>query len=752
MHRVVGPRLRVWLILPVLVLAAATLHAETCQQQAAAKTAEFREQINQLLQTKDEGDLSFHGLGKCSIKALKLGLTLAAPGLTSDRMAKAVEAADCLRLKIKQLDTMCYCAQLGADMEQDLDPEALPDRMDQADAAYDRMQKQVDQDLKKGIKNPVIEKYVESANRYKSCFDKRSLNLLNDISAKIDAIEIAPGDDTIAGGPAANLPTLGGKSPTGNAPEPGATQPTANAPQQTASAPAVPATNAPPAGGPTQSAATPTASGSPQSGNCADLRNDIMAMDAQSNALSGYLGMRVELAGLYNKLCGTSPAQRTEYWYSSDGKQLGPVGAGDRPPNAAYAATQDIGEQCAASANPGMCALALGSTANCKKPPSDLSAACQVAGGYGDPDDSVAATGGDPLPPARLTIGGRAYVVPDRCAWALARANDGGPSNSVIRNCPEGLLAALGQAEGKNADLDPTAFLNGLGPLLQRGFAPPGTAPTGGFNARAAAACAQLEDHAQICRTRENNMGPYGQTVAGTTGQTGAFDDCYRMYSQFAAMCRMMVKMQPQIAKASLPKAPLPKPPAAPPAKPAPPVPPKVAAPAQPQMSPQCQQLVSNYVSAAQANNGPAALAGYNALKQAGGCGVLAKFDRPPPQSSGPSLDDPRFASRGGQGNTDSVFSQCDSSQAACDQRTRQLQAGVSPAAQAALVMNAIQIGLQLGTAMANGMAAAAPHGTGTNMNSIGNRPVTHSYGQGAPAYHPPPQQSSTITGTIGGH
>src|SRR6185503_9025188 len=44
--------------------------------------------------------------------------------------------------------------------------------------------------------------------------------------------------------------------------------------------------------------------------------------------------------------------------------------------------------------------------------------------------------------------------------------------------------------------------------------------------------------------------------------------------------------------------------------------------PQQPAMSAQCQQLVSNYVTAARANDGPGALAAYSALKRAGGCGV----------------------------------------------------------------------------------------------------------------------------------
>jgi hypothetical protein len=173
-------------------------------------------------------------------------------------------------------------------------------------------------------------------------------------------------------------------------------------------------------------------------------------------------------------------------------------------------------------------------------------------------------------------------------------------------------------------------------------------------------------------------------------------------------------------------------------------------------MSPQCQQLVSNYVAAAQANDGTRALAGYNALKGAGGCGVLAKVDRPPPVVS--SVDD--LPSRGATPLSDQVIGGCARAQDGCAAQARQLQAGTSPAAQAAMIGNAIGIGLQLGGMMANGMAAGMPQGGGnvavpsggSNMNSIGNRPLQSTYGQGAPTYQPrPPTSPSTITG-IGTH
>jgi hypothetical protein len=167
-------------------------------------------------------------------------------------------------------------------------------------------------------------------------------------------------------------------------------------------------------------------------------------------------------------------------------------------------------------------------------------------------------------------------------------------------------------------------------------------------------------------------------------------------------------------------------------------------------MSPQCQQLVSNYVAAAQANNGAKALAGYNALKQAGGCGVLAKVDHPMPAQPAPAGPDPRFATRGATPLSDATMKACDDSPQACAARVQQLQAGTSPEAVAAMWANAIGIGLQLGANMASGLAAGmpAPSVGGSNMNSIGNRPVQHTYGQGAPYKPAPVQRPSDITGT----
>lgn len=184
---------------------------------------------------------------------------------------------------------------------------------------------------------------------------------------------------------------------------------------------------------------------------------------------------------------------------------------------------------------------------------------------------------------------------------------------------------------------------------------------------------------------------------------------------------------------------------------------PQPQAQAQPQMSAQCLQLVRNYVQAAQSSDGSRAVGGYNALKAAGGCGVLDKVDRPMPQEAAPTAGDSRFAARGATPLSDSMVGACDLSPAECAARVQQLKQGVSPQAQAALIGHAIGIGLQLGTMMGGAMTAGMPTsggagggtvgGGGTNMNSIGPGPVRSTYGQGAPTQPGPPTSQSTITG-----
>ena len=279
--------------------------------------------------------------------------------------------------------------------------------------------------------------------------------------------------------------------------------------------------------------------------------------------------------------------------------------------------------------------------------------------------------------------------------------------------------------------------------------------------------CREAAANENTCRQRQANMRTCRQDPAdptkcatdgplGTAGQAGAFNDCAALYQGVLGMCHAVERgaaappaqsRPPQAAKAA-PPAPSKANPNAPQASSAPPPKPEPAT-----MSQKCQQLVSNYVAASEAKDGPKALAGYNALKQAGGCGVLAQVDKPMPVASAPPADDPRFAARGSTALSDQVIGGCDASPDVCAARVQQLRAGVSPEAVAALWMHAINVGLELSGAMANAATAGMPRvpsvrGPSIDMNSIGNRPVRSTYGQGAPTHVAPAQGPSDITGT----
>lgn len=501
----------------------------------------------------------------------------------------------------------------------------------------------------------------------------------------------------------------------------------------------------------------PASAGPAHSGsNCAKLRADIIEMDARSSPLPGYLDLRATLGGLYARLCDRPTAERAaEFWYDLDGHKLGPATAG-RPAGGAFTATEAVGRACATAGNASLCALLRGSTGMCPDAPDpETRKACVAMAAY---PTSIEEEGAPPLPPITIQLAGKPYQVAAECADILANL---GTATDILGNslrarlkrelmldqlkssCPP-LLAALEDSLGAKAETNPDGFWSGLKRLVETGFALPGAAAATaaqtayrdpGFQRM----CSQAKANRNICEQRQHNMGPVGSNTHGQSGQAGAFGDCAALYGSVANMCNLT-----EARLANLP-----------PAKPQPAPPPaaqKAAPPANAKatMSPQCQQLVSTYVTAAQANDGPKALAGYNALKRAGGCGVLAKFDRPPPvqpQQPGP---DPRFATRGATPLSDSTLKVCDDSPEACAARVRQLKAGTSPEAVAALWANAIGIGLNLGAAMASGLASGMPSypGGGTNMNSIGNKPVHSTYGQGAPMRPAPVQRPSDITGT----
>jgi hypothetical protein len=507
---------------------------------------------------------------------------------------------------------------------------------------------------------------------------------------------------------------------------------------------------------------------------CGEFRQNIIRMENESVRPPGWFNLDTYLRLLYKADCVDHPtdAAEPEYWYDIHGNPTGvPATAKDRPDAGAYTTTESIGTACAGEdpGNPSMCAL-LKRVANVCASPRDDRQAKLCRWSLIDTGTRTPPAKGDELPPMKVALDGGPFELDPACMNVLSRfgsdlaideagaANRPGWLDTMQSHCPD-FLAALERRTGASAQKSPAQFWPAFGQLLLSGFAPPAPQPHSlnsitadpGFREM----CRQANNNMKICEQRQNNMRSYGTDNVGTASQAGAFNECRIMYGQVYAMCNSTEQAAQRLAS-HLPRPPLPAQPiqqaTAPASNPGQSRAPPSAASG---MSPQCQALVQNYIAAAQANDAAKSVAGYNALKRAGGCGVLDKVDRTPaPAPTGP---DPRFVSRGATPLLDQTVTPCDRSPDECAANLAQLKAGTSPEAVAAMVGNAIGIGLQLGSMMGNAVMMGVPSapvvGTGrtTDMSSIGNRPVRSTYGQGAPYRPAPPSQPSTITG-IGSH
>jgi hypothetical protein len=503
--------------------------------------------------------------------------------------------------------------------------------------------------------------------------------------------------------------------------------------------------------------------------SCAEFRQNIIRMEQESVRPPGWysLDRYLRLAYVADCIKHPTPPSTPEYWYRADGTPTGIPATGDRPADGAYMATPDIGSGCMGTTNPSMCAMLTQLTRSCASPtdPQQRYMCWMLLGDDPGPPPPPVPASAD-LPPLSVTLDGQTYALPTQCERALNAINNGaahdGAKSALLqanrdamqKYCPD-LLAAL---ERRLAG-DPSGFWPALEQLMLSGFAPRGAPAVSlgsiqsdpGFQRM----CREANDNMNTCAQRQDDMRSIGTDPTGTAGQAGAFNSCRILYGQVLAMCdpkNQGAFSAPRSSPRSAPPAPPSQPPKANPNAPqassAPP-----SKPADSGLSPKCQKLVSDYVAAAQANDGPKALAGYNALRQAGGCNVLAQVDKPMPAAGSPSADDPRFAARGATSNSDQVIGTCDAAPDVCAARVQQLRAGVSPEAVAALWMNAINVGLELGAAMTNAAAMGARRAPtvgapNSSMNSIGNQPVRSTYGQGAPTQVAPRQSPSDITGT----
>jgi hypothetical protein len=537
--------------------------------------------------------------------------------------------------------------------------------------------------------------------------------------------------------------------------------------------------------------------------SCAQFRDAIIRMETDSVRPPGWFALDLHLRALYQQDCITNPTRKppTEYWYTVDGKPTGVPTSVNRPDGAHYATTPEINERCLSAAEPSMCVMIENLRAACANPV-DTQERNQCRFILGENQKPSLPPPGEALPGFGVALDGGPFDLGPDCSALLGRLSgdpllDGVSSLErgrwqliLQKQCPN-FLDALKRRTGLDPDKDPGKFWPAVGELTFNGFAPPGTPSKTPASVNADPGwqrmCNDAATHQKTCLERLNNMRsldtPRAQSTYGQgspdatnlpdplvtpnpadrdrTSQTGAFAQCAALYGQVLNMC----KATENVAKKTAARLPPPAPPkAAPPpaaAKPAVPSGGDSRPPAQQQAAPgpDCQRLVSNYVGAAQANDGQRALAGYNALKAAGGCGVLNKVDKGAPVAQAPAASAVALPPpRRGTPNTDAYVQPCNADQAGCTQAMRQLEQGTSPQAQSAMVMHAISTGLQLGAAIAGGMASVAPPqgggrgqyntpGNNTDMRSLAAPPIRGGVGQGSGA-RPQRNSPSDITGT----
>src|SRR5581483_5964170 len=237
----------------------------------------------------------------------------------------------------------------------------------------------------------------------------------------------------------------------------------------------------------------------------------IVTMDSTSSGEPGYLALRAELAALYDKLCrGAAAGTDPEFWYDRDGNALGPT-TGPRPAAAAYATSAAIARACATAGNPARCALARGAVSMCAAPPdAETQADCEVLGDAYPADGDPGLGTAPPLPPATLTLGGRRLALAPACLDALAAAAD----------------------DADDAGFDPPKRAQRL-ETLRQACGPVVAALEQALGASAA------RDPGRSCRARQESMGTVGSAPHNSSGQAGAFGDCYKIYRAAFGMCRM---------------------------------------------------------------------------------------------------------------------------------------------------------------------------------------------------------------------
>ena len=331
-----------------------------------------------------------------------------------------------------------------------------------------------------------------------------------------------------------------------------------------------------------------------QTQSCKEFRDSIIRMERDSVRPPGWLNLDSYLRLIYDAYCVKDPTPDlpAEYWYRADGTSTG-VKVGDGPPpGAAYATTKEIGDFCLGIAGD-LIRTKQGRTVRAGMDPSIC--ALLHAGTQRGPAPRPA----EPLPPFAVGLDGGPYTLNPQCLGVLNQfGNDlaldderaeqrPGWLATMQGHCPD-LLAAVERRTGARAEGNPSRFWQSFGQLLSSGFAPPGQTQMSVGDVAADPGwqkmCRQAEANMNTCAESQAGMRSLGTQPWGATGQAGAFNECRILYGQVVGMCNGTTGAAARAAgtKEQRRAAATRKPPEQPPLASG--------------MSPQCQQLVSNYV------------------------------------------------------------------------------------------------------------------------------------------------------------
>lgn len=526
--------------------------------------------------------------------------------------------------------------------------------------------------------------------------------------------------------------------------------------------------------------------------SCKEFRDNIVKMEKESIRPPGWFSLNNYLRTLYDKDCIEHPTRKrpVEYWYREDGTSTDVLSTQDRPADAAYATTKEIGDACLRAAgpmtpgaqgkmiranlDPSICALDGGAVAACTNPIDDQERVhCSMI--LGSAAKVAAIPKGEGLGPIAVGLEGGPWILDQECQSALSgfgsdlAFDDSGAKNrsgwlaTMRAHCPD-FLEAIEKRAGVKAG-DAARFWPAFGELLLHGFATPQTIQdqkkraAGGFitkDPNFQRMCKQADDNRQECRARQARMGSVNGSTDGTGGQAGKFQECATLYEQVYAMCRSSERQSGRVEKAAAAKAP---PPPAPQPKPQPQAQPQPQPQSQPQpkpadgtaqsrpppasltgMSAACKGQLNQLLAASDRRDGAGATAAYENLRancDTGARGVAGDANMALPERQMGSLSRHYF------GNCVSG-QDCGTAPSSADQTAR-------AAANAFNVDEVLNFafaaaGLAVGVA---GFYVPSPGGAivSSNRFSTINQRARPTYGQGGPTHVAPPTGQSHITG-----